>query len=98
MAKTLYMVIEHFRGGDAVPVYGRFRDLGRLAPEGLTYVSSWVDANLTRCYQIMETDDPRLLDDWIARWNDIIDFEVHPVITSAEAAERMRPRLPLDEG
>jgi len=88
-----YLVIEHFKGGDAVPVYRRFRDHGRLAPAGLVYVSSWVDTKLQRCYQVMETEDPRLLDDWIAHWNDIVDFEVHPVFTSAEAAERLAPRL-----
>jgi hypothetical protein len=93
MAKTLYMVIERFKGGDAVPVYRRFREHGRLAPPGLAYVSSWVDTKLERCYQLMETDDPRLLDDWIARWSDIVDFEVCPVITSAEAAERIAHRL-----
>jgi hypothetical protein len=93
MANTLYMVIEHFKGGDAVAVYRRFRDRGRLAPDGLSYVSSWVDARFERCYQLMETGDPQLLDDWIAQWSDIIDFEVHPVITSAEAAERIAPRL-----
>ena len=92
MAKTLYMVIEHFKGGDAVPVYRRFRDHGRLAPLGLTYVSSWVDTHFQRCYQLMEADDPQLLDDWIACWNDIVDFEVHPVITSAEAAEKISAR------
>jgi Protein of unknown function (DUF3303) len=76
-----------------VPVYRRFRDSGRLAPDGLTYVSSWVDTAFARCYQLMETDDPGLLDDWMAHWNDIVDFEVHPVITSAEAAEKIAPRL-----
>ena len=93
MAKTLYMVVEHFKGGDVVPVYRRFRQHGRLAPEGLTYVSSWVDTRLERCYQLMETDDSKLLDDWIAHWSDIVEFEVYPVITSAEAAERIAPRL-----
>ena len=93
MATTLYMVIEHFKGGDAVPVYRRFRDRGRLAPEGLSYVSSWVDATLERCYQLMETDNPLLLDEWIANWSDIVDFEVHPVISSTEAAERTAARL-----
>ena len=93
MAKTLYMVIEHFKGGDAVPVYRRFRDQGRLASPGLSYVSSWVDAHFQRCYQLMETDDRQLLDDWMARWSDIVDFEVHPVLTSAEAAEQISPRL-----
>ena len=89
----LYMVIERFKGGDAVPVYRRFRDHGRLAPVGLEYVASWVDTTLQRCYQLMETDNPALLDEWMARWSDIVDFEVHPVTTSAEAAQRIAPRL-----
>jgi Protein of unknown function (DUF3303) len=90
---TLYMVIERFKHGDAAPVYRRFRDRGRLAPDGLTYVSSYVDTALRTCYQLMQTDDPARLQEWIARWSDIVDFEVHPVITSAEAAERIAPRL-----
>ncbi len=89
----MYMVIENFRNGDAVPVYRRFRDRGRLTPEGLTYVSSWVDDKLERCYQLMETEDRALLDQWIANWSDIIDFQVHQVISSKEAAERIAPRL-----
>ncbi len=93
MAKSLYMVIERFKDGDAVPVYRRFRNQGRLAPKGLSYVSSWVDTKLECCYQLMETEDRALLDEWIAQWNDIVDFEVHPVISSAEAAERIAPRL-----
>jgi Protein of unknown function (DUF3303) len=87
--KRLYMVIEHFKNGDAAPVYRRFRERGRLAPDGLTYVSSWVDGEMRRCYQVMETDDRALLDQWIAAWQDLVDFEVHPVITSAEAAARV---------
>ncbi len=87
---ALYMIIEHFKGGDAVPVYRRFRDRGRLAPDGLAYVSSWVDATLQHCFQVMETDDRALLDQWMAEWSDLVEFEVHPVITSTEAAERVR--------
>jgi hypothetical protein len=90
---SLYLVVEHFRNGDAVPVYQRFRDRGRLAPEGLTYISSWVTESLDRCYQVMETQDRALLDQWIANWKDIVEFEVHPVITSKEAAEKIAPRL-----
>ena len=90
---ALYMVIEHFKNGDAVPVYRRFRDRGRLAPEGLGYLSSWVDAELHRCYQVMETADRELLNRWMEQWTDLIDFEVHPVVTSAEAAERVAPQL-----
>jgi hypothetical protein len=89
----LYMVIERFRNGDAIPVYRRFRDRGRLAPEGVRYVSSWVDEDCTKCYQVMETTDRALLDDWMSHWRDIIDFEVYLIMTSQEAAEKMGPRL-----
>jgi len=88
-----YMVIEHFRDGDAVPVYRRFRDEGRLAPDGLVYVASWVDDAMRTCYQVMEADDRALLDAWIANWADLVNFEVIPVMTSAEATERIAPRL-----
>ena len=88
-----YMVIEHFRNGDPVPVYRRFRDRGRLLPEDLHYVSSWIDEKLERCFQLMETENRRLLDEWIVRWSDIIDFEVYPVISSKEALDRVTPRL-----
>jgi hypothetical protein len=93
MTKQLYMVFELFKDGDAAPVYRRFRDRGRLAPEGLSYLSSWVDVNLKRCYQLMETDDPGLLDQWLAAWSDLVDFEVHRVISSAEAVEALAHRL-----
>ena len=89
----LYMVIEHFRNEDPVPVYRRFRDRGRLAPEGLQYVSSWVDEELARCFQLMETSERRLLDEWMAHWSDIVNFEVHPVITSKQAADAVASRL-----
>lgn len=82
----LYMVIEHFRGGDPRPVYQRFAERGRLAPEGLAYVSSWVTDDLRHCYQVMECDDVALLERWMDNWRDIVDFEVIPVITSAAAA------------
>lgn len=85
----LYMIIEHFRDGNARPVYERFRARGRLAADGLRYVNSWVTADLTRCYQVMECDDRRLLDDWIAAWCDLVEFDVCPVITSAEANRRV---------
>jgi hypothetical protein len=89
----LYMVVEHFRDGDAAPVYRRFRERGRLAPAGLSYVSGWVDESFQRCFQLMETDERNLLDEWIANWNDVVDFEVFPVMTSQEAAEKIAPRL-----
>ena len=89
----LYMIIEHFMNQDPVPVYRRFRDRGRLAPEGLRYVSSWVDEKLERCFQLMEAEDPKNIDEWIANWNDLVEFEVYPVIVSTEAVERISPRL-----
>lgn len=89
----LYMVVEHFRGGDAVPVYRRFRERGRLAPEGLRYVSSWVSADFRRCYQVMECDDPQLLRQWAANWEDLVELEVVPVVTSSEAVEAIGPKL-----
>lgn len=82
-----YMVVEHF-GGNAAAVYRRFREKGRMAPEGLVYVSSWVDEAVERCFQVMETDDPGLLDAWMANWADLVRFEVHTVISSAEAAAK----------
>jgi hypothetical protein len=86
-------VVEHFKHGDAVPVSRRFRERGRLLPDGLAYVSSWVDQGLEHCYQLMETDDRALLERWIANWSDLADFEVHHVLTSLEAAERIAPSL-----
>lgn len=90
MARMRYLVIEHFRGGDARPVYERLRERGRLAPAGLVYVESWVEAGLRRCYQIMEAEDPALLERWMERWRDLVEFEVHEVLSSEEAAERVR--------
>jgi len=89
----LYMVIEHFKNKDPVPVYRRFRDRGRMVPEGLVYLSSWVDQKLEHCYQLMETHDRALLDEWMASWSDLVDFEVHPVVTSKEAFDKILPRL-----
>ena len=89
----LYMIIETFRNGDAVPVYRRFRDQGRLMPEGLRYVTSWLTTDLARCFQVVECDDPRLLEAWTAQWRDLQEFEVIPVVTSEQAFEQISPRL-----
>jgi hypothetical protein len=89
----LYMVIETFRGSDPAPVYRRFRERGRLMPEGIDYHGSWVTDDLRRCFQVMECQDRRLLDEWMANWSDITEFEVVPVVTSAEAAAMIAPRL-----
>ena len=85
------MIIEHFR--DAVPVYRRFQKSGRMTPEGVSYVTSWVTQDLTRCYQGMECSDRALLDDWMSHWEDLVRFEVVPVITSSEASDIISPRL-----
>jgi len=89
----LYMTFENFRDGDSLPVYRRLRDEGRLAPDGLRYVASWVTEDFRRCFQIMECEDRALPTQWTARWDDLIDFEVIPVVTSAEAAATVAPRL-----
>ena len=88
-----YMVVEYFKNKDAAAVYRRFRDSGRMAPEGLVYVSSWVDDKFERCYQVMEAHDRRLLEAWMANWSDLVDFEVHAVIASDEAARKIAPHL-----
>ncbi|HSS21049.1 MAG TPA: DUF3303 family protein [Pyrinomonadaceae bacterium] len=87
------MIIELFKNRDPLPVYRRFHDLGRLAPGGLKYVTSWVDEKLEQCFQLMETDDPKQLDEWISNWSDIVEFEVYPVISSEEAAARVSAQL-----
>ncbi|MBC7894460.1 MAG: DUF3303 family protein [Cytophagaceae bacterium] len=89
----LYMIIEHFRDGDPLPVYRRFRDRGRLAPDGLAYVSSWVTLDHRHCYQVMECEDRALLEAWIAQWSDLAEFEVVPVLTSAQTVAELTPRL-----
>ena len=89
----LFMIVETFKNSDPLPVYRRFRDRGRMAPDGLRYVASWVDDQFERCFQIMETTEPPLLDQWIAQWSDLVEFEVYPVLTSQEAAATIAPRL-----
>ncbi|MBV9215640.1 MAG: DUF3303 family protein [Acidobacteria bacterium] len=83
----LFMVIEHFKGRDPKRVYSRFAERGRLMPDGLNYVNSWIEVGMDRCFQVMETDNPILLQEWIKNWGDLVDFEVVPVVTSAEMVE-----------
>ncbi|HEY7196093.1 MAG TPA: DUF3303 family protein [Gaiellaceae bacterium] len=84
----LYMVIETYSQGPE-PVYARAAERGRMLPPGLAYLASWVEEpGLDRCFQLMETDEPRLFDEWIANWSDLAEFAIVPVITSAEAADR----------
>jgi Protein of unknown function (DUF3303) len=82
----LFMVVERFKDADAV--YRRFREQGRMLPEGVAYVASWPTADRTRCFQLMECGDARMLDAWTARWSDLVDFEIVEVTTSAEAVKR----------
>jgi hypothetical protein len=79
------MVIEKFKNQDAKAVYKRFQEQGRMMPEGLKYINSWVEANFNRCFQLMECDDPVLFQQWIANWQDLMEFEIVPVVPSAEA-------------
>jgi hypothetical protein len=89
----LFMVIEHIRPGRAPDVYRRFRDRGRMAPEGLRYVSSWVDLKFERCFQVMEADSETLFREWTLSWEDLIEFEIVAVRTSSEAAAAIAPEL-----
>ena len=89
----LYMVIERFKNRDAKAVYRRFREKGRMAPDGLVYVDSWVETSFDRCFQLMECGDLRLLNEWADRWRDLVDFEFVPVRRSKEALEIIAPEL-----
>ena len=94
----LFMVIEHFKESDPAPVYRRFAERGRLMPEGLSYVNSWIEVGMDRCFQLMETEDPILLQEWIKNWGDLVDFEVVPVVSSAEMVklfERSESEMPF---
>jgi hypothetical protein len=89
----LFIVIERFKNRDAESVYRRFREHGRMMPEGLNYLESWTETDFGRCFQLMECHDPRLFGEWVARWEDLIDFEIIPVLTSKEAVAAISPRL-----
>jgi hypothetical protein len=89
----LFMVIERFRDRDAKAIYRRFREQGRMMPDGLTYAGSWIEAKLDRCFQLMECDDARLLQDWLLNWNDLMECEIVPVVPSKETRELVESRL-----
>ena len=89
----LFMVIEYFQPGRAAEVYRRFRDRGRMAPADVRYVSSWVDLEFRRCFQIMEADSESALREWTCHWEDLVSFEIIPVRTSSEAAAAIEPEL-----
>ena len=82
----LFMVVERFRNQDARAVYRRFRDKGRMTPDGLAFVGSWVSADVGRCFQLMECDDVTLLQRWVAEWSDLIELEIVPVVPGKDTA------------
>ena len=89
----LFMVIERFQPGAVREIYRRLRDRGRSLPEGLTYVDSWIEAGFGRCFQLMECDDARLLQEWILQWEDLFSGEIIPVVPSAQTREVVKPFL-----
>jgi hypothetical protein len=94
----LFMVIERFKDSDMVPVYRRLRDKGRMIPDGLKYIDSWIEPNFSRCFQLMECGDLRLLQQWILQWRGSgTSFEIVPVLTSAETREVVAPYLDANE-
>jgi hypothetical protein len=80
----LFMVIERFKNRDVKAVYARLREAGRQMPEGLRYIDSWIEPNFDRCFQVMETDDATLLQQWVLAWNDLMEFEIVPVVASRD--------------
>ena len=78
------MVIERFKGRDATVIYHRLAESGRQMPDGLKYIDSWIEPNFDRCFQLMETDDLRLFQQWILAWNDLMEFEIVPVVPSKD--------------
>lgn len=85
----LFMVIERYKNRDAVAVYQRFRERGRMLPAGLNYLDSWVEPNYDRCFQLMSCDSPDLFQEWISHWDDLVHFEIVPVLSSKEADARV---------
>lgn len=90
----LFMVIERFRDDDMVPIYRRLRDSGRMLPDGLRYLESWIEPSFSRCFQLMECDDPRLFQEWVLQWRGTgVSFEIVPVVPSAQTREIVAPYL-----
>ena len=89
----LFMVIEQLRNQDAKSIYRRLRDRGRQMPEGLAFVNSWVAADLSRCFQLMECNDVTLFQRWVAEWSELMDFEIVPVVTGKETAAALADQL-----
>jgi hypothetical protein len=92
-AEMLFMVVECFKNRDAVAVYRRFQEKGRMLPEGLNYIDSWVQTDFDKCFQLMECDDPSLFTQWTSHWQDLVEFEIIPVVTAKEARELVASQL-----
>jgi len=86
-----YMIIERFRPGKVKEMYRRFEEQGRMLPDGVTYINSWINEDVTVCWQVMEADTGEKITEWIDRWKDLVDFEVTPVISSVEARKKCLP-------
>lgn len=93
----LFMVIERFRNQDPVPIYQRLQERGRMMPDGLTYVDSWIEPNFDRVFQLMECDDLTLFQTWIAGWRDLMEFEIVPVVPSRDTVRTIAPFLKQHE-
>ena len=85
----LYMIIETFHPDKVKQLYKRFEEKGRQLPEGVHYINSWINEDVTICYQVMESDTEEKIYEWIQHWIDLADFKVIPVITSAQAKEKV---------
>ena len=90
----LFMVVERFRNQDARSVYARFHEKGRLMPDDLTFVGSWVSADLGRCFLIVECDEITALQKWVAEWSDLVEFEIVPVVTGEQVSEALKAQMP----
>jgi hypothetical protein len=89
----LFMVIERFKNADGLAAYRRLRDQGRMMPEGLNYIDSWIEPSFNRCFQLMECSDPRLFQQWVLHWQDLFEFEIVPVVPSKDTRENVAPLL-----
>lgn len=87
-----FMIIEHFHPPKLKEMYRRFETKGRMLPEGVQYINSWIDENVSTCYQVMESDSVEKIHEWISQWQDLVDFEIIPVISSAQAREKVMSR------
>lgn len=91
--KMLFMVIESFKDSQVKEVYRRYQEKGRMMPEGLKYIDSWVEVNFDRCFQLMECDDPLLLQQWVIEWQDLVQFEIIPIVPSKDTSEKITQML-----